>query len=80
MTGTAIAEAGVSTPRRLPISTGTKCSACGSATVHEVPADGGPVIGAHARRVEHLWSCEKCRNRFRLVDTSDDRHETNFDE
>jgi hypothetical protein len=48
--------------------------------VHEVPADGEPVIGAQTRRVEHLWSCEKCRNRFRLVDTSDDGHETNFDE
>jgi predicted anti-sigma-YlaC factor YlaD len=29
--------------------------------------------------VEHLWSCEQCRNPFRLVETSDDRYETHFD-
>ena len=80
MTGTATAETGVSTPGRLPISTGTKCFACGSVTVHEVPTDSETVSGARARRVEHLWSCETSRNQFRLVDTSDDRHETNFDE
>jgi hypothetical protein len=40
---------------------------------------GGTFMGAQARRVEHLWSCEQCRNQFRLVETSDDRYETHFD-
>jgi ribosomal protein L37AE/L43A len=79
MTGSVTAEGEVSTLERFPTSTGTKCPACGSATVNEVPAGGGTGIRAVARRVEHLWSCEQCRNQFRLVETSDGRHETHFD-
>ena len=77
MTGSVTAEGEVSAPERFP--TGQKCPACGSATVYEVPAGGGTFIGAQARRVEHLWSCEQCRNQFRLVETSDDWYETHFD-
>ena len=79
MTGSVTAEGEVSAPERFPTSTGKKCPACGSATVNEVPAGGGTGIGARARRVEHLWLCERCRNQFRLVETSDDRHDTHFD-
>lgn len=67
-------------PEHIPTSAEKKCPVCGSATVYEVPASGGTFIGAQARRVEHLWSCEQCRNQFRLVETSDDRYETHFDE
>jgi hypothetical protein len=71
------AEGEVNAPECFP--SALKWPACGSATVYEVPAGGGTFIGAQARRVEHLWSCEQCRNQFWLVETSDDRYETHFD-
>jgi len=59
----------------IPISTEKKCPACGSTDVHEVPAN----IETRAPQVAHLWSCEKCRNAFRLVEAAGDQRDSHFD-
>jgi len=62
-------------PEDIPTSTDRKCPACGSTDVHEVPAN----IETRAPQVTHLWSCEKCRNAFRLVEVAGDQRDTHFD-
>jgi hypothetical protein len=37
------------------------------------------LIGPQARRVERLWSYEKCRNAFRLVEAAADQRDPHFD-
>ena len=65
-------------PEDIPISTDKKCPARGSRDVHEVPANIG--TRTHAAEVAHLWSCEKCRNAFRLVKEAGDQRDPHFDE
>jgi hypothetical protein len=56
-------------PEHIPTSAEKKCPPCGSANVHELPEK---TDRPQARRVEQLWSCEKCRNAFRLVEAAGD--------
>jgi transposase-like protein len=63
-------------PEHIPTNTVKKCPACGSANIHEVP-EGTDRL--QARRVERLWSCEKCRNAFRLVEAAADQRDPHFD-
>ena len=66
-------EGEVNMPEAIPISTDKKCPACASTDVHEVdevPANIG--TRTQAPHVAHLWSCEKCRNAFRLVEAAGD--------
>jgi len=64
-------------PEDIPISTDRKCPACGSTNVHEVPAN--IETRTQAPQVTHLWSCEKCRNAFRLVEAAGDQRDQHFD-
>ena len=45
--------------------------------MHEVPANIG--TRTHAAEVAHLWSCEKCRNAFRVIEAAGDQRDTHFD-
>ncbi len=63
-------------PEEIPTSTEKKCPACGSASVHEVP---GGTVRPQGHRVEHLWSCEKCRNAFRLLEAAAAERDPHFD-
>jgi ribosomal protein L37AE/L43A len=64
-------------PEDIPISTDKKCPACASTAVHEVAANIG--TGTRNSHVAHLWSCEKCRNAFRLVEATGDQRDPHFD-
>jgi ribosomal protein L37AE/L43A len=61
----------------IPISTDKKCPACGSTDVRAVPANIG--TRTQAPQVAHLWSCEKCRNAFRLAEAAGDQRDPHFD-
>ena len=70
-------EGEVNMPEGIPISTDKKCPACGSPDVHEVPAN--IRTRTQAAEVAHLWSCEKCRNAFRLIEAAGDQRDPHFD-
>jgi transposase-like protein len=63
-------------PEHIPTNTEKKCPACGSANIHKVPEG---TDRPQTRRVEQLWSCEKCRNAFRLVEVAGDQRDPHFD-
>jgi hypothetical protein len=70
------AEGAVNMPEDIRVSTDKKCPACASTTVHEVPTNIG--TGTQDSQVAHLWSCEKCRNAFRLVEAAGDQRDPHF--